>query len=163
MNLNVIKEELLKKQLKSASVDILVYPNKDYVIIPRGRSLDKEWVGAKVLNYKEKGNFNEDDIKLFNHKLLECLTISHDYNNKCIKPTNKNLEPNFNAEGSKNNFKDYHYISLIFFSNTDIIRINSLKPIDKKGSEWIGKASSSFELSIDNIDKAYDIIKNIYS
>ena len=159
MNLEIIKEELLKKQLKSAAVDILVYPNKDFVIIPRGRSVDNKWIGAKVLNYKEKGNLNKDDEKTFADKIVGCLNVCHDYEKMGVEPTNKDVEPNFNIEGCKNSFKDYHYLSLILFSNTDIIKINSLRPIDKKGSEWVGKSDDAVELTLSDANKIYDNIK----
>lgn len=159
MNLENIKKQLQNKQLRSAAVDILVYPNKDYVIIPRGRSAEKKWIGAKVLDYKEKGNLNSEDSAQIDNKIIQALDVCCSFAEKGIEPTDKNVEAKFYQEGTKNDFKDYYYVSLIFFANNDTVRVNSLRPVDKKGSEWTAKEDTMTEVSSSDVDSVYNILK----
>jgi hypothetical protein len=158
VNFEKIKNDLVNKNLKSAAVDVLIYPTKDYVIIPRGRSIEKKWIGAKVLDYKEKGNLNSEEKESFDNKLLAALNVCHDFTNIGILPSDKNVEPTFLLDGRKCNFENYYYITIILFSNTNTIMINCLKPIDKKGSEWVANENESTELVITEADKVYENI-----
>lgn len=158
-NIIQIKNEILNKNLKSAALDILVYPNCEYVIIPRGRSVDKKWIGAKTLNYKETGDLNKDAKKQVIYKILNCLNICFDYESLGINPSNKSIEPRFCVEGAKEGFKGYFYFSLILLAETSIVKVNSLKPVDTKGRDWVGNSNTSEQIDISNFYDVYEILK----
>ena len=143
---DLLKDEMLKNDIKGAMVDLYVYPDNTYSIIPLGRAFNKEWIGAKTLNYKETGNFNVDDNDTLMSKIYKSLVVSYNYNNMGIEPSG-NMEIKFTKDGKECGFKGYRYISIVLFASKGLIKINELKPIDMKGSEWVGKSDTSISLS----------------
>lgn len=158
-NINEIKKAILDKNQKSVALDMLVYPNGEFVIIPRGRSAEKKWIGAKVLNYKECGDFSKNSKDDVINKILKCLTVAYDYESLGIDPTDKNVEPRFSSDGAKAGFVGYFYLSILLFAATNTVKVNSLKPIDKKGSEWVGKSDTAVEIDDSNFDDIYNVLK----
>lgn len=156
--LNKIRNELIEKNIKGALIDIYLYPDNSYSIIPLGRSASKEWIGSRVLNYKETGNINDENDRNFANKIYNALNVSYKYEELGIEPSG-DMEPKFREEGKKNGFKGYKYLSVTLFAKKDTIEINELKPIDKKGSEWVGKSDTALIIDIDDCTNIYEIIK----
>lgn len=146
--LDKIQNELLERNMRGTLVDVYIYPDNSYSIIPLGRSSSKKWIGSRVLNYKETGNICSESDRDFANKIYNALIVSYKFEEMGIEPSD-NMEPKFSEEGKRNGFNGYRYLSVTLFAKTGTIEINELKPIDKKGSEWVGKSDTLISLPIE--------------
>ncbi len=154
-----IREELINRKLRGATVNVYVYPDMDYVIVPMGQSPTKEWFGFRNIDCLERGNIRVDSEETFMKKLSKSFKVGYDYINMGLKASPKDVEARFIKEGKENNFKNYCYLSLNILSSEEAIQINVMKNKDKKGMEWVGERDSKIVLPLNDSEKIYNCVK----
>lgn len=156
-------DSLKTKGLRGATLSMYVYPDGKFTIVPFGQSKEKKWIGSRNLEYKIDGDFISMDSNEIINKIIEGLDVSVNYEEKGINAKKDAVDSRFFEEGKKAGFTNYLNLSILLLSQTETIRINSLKPVDKKGEEWVAKTDASTDLSVYNANDLYDSIKKYIS
>ncbi len=156
-----IYNSLVNYGLKGATMELTIYPNKDYVIIPFARDIHKKWFGAQALNYKITGNFFNEDSDEFISNILKCFKVCYDYENQNISLAKKDVDPNFEKEVKKNGLKGFHCFSISLNTTKEVISICELRFIDKNGKETIGKEEDTTLIEITEFNEIYQIIYKV--
>jgi len=60
-------EKIIKANVKGASIDMYIYPDFEYSIVPLGRSNRNEWIGSRNLDYK----IEDENSKSYNKTINE--------------------------------------------------------------------------------------------
>ena len=154
-----IYNNLVNYGLKGATMELTMYPNKDYVIIPFARDIHKKWFGAQALNYKVTGNFSNEGTNEFVLNVLKCFKVCYDYENQNISLAKKSVDPNFEKEVKKNGIKGFHCFSISLNTAKEVIAICKLRFVDKNGKETIGKEEDTTVIKLSEFNKIYQIIE----
>ena len=154
-----IYNDLVAMGLKGATMELTIYPNKDYVIIPFARDIHKKWFGAQALNYKVTGNFLNESTEDFTLKVLNCFKICYDYENLNINLAKKSVDPNFKKEVKRNGLKGFHCFSINLNVMNENICICKLRFTNDSGIETIGKEEDTTSIKFFEFDRVHQIIK----
>jgi len=156
-------EKIIKANVKGASIDMYIYPDFEYSIVPLGRSNRNEWIGSRNLDYKIKGNFFENNNNEILNKIIEGLYVSINYEAMNIKANKNNVEYNFIESAKKEGFKKHHKISIVLLNKLKILRATDLTCIDINNDVWVGKRENSIEVSIENIEDLINYFEKIFN
>ena len=141
-------ESLENKEIRGATLDMYIYPNGEFTIVPSGHSKNREWIGSRNLDYKIKGNLKSMDINSIIDKIEEGLYISVNYDERGILAKKENVEEKFLENARKEDFKNYYKVSFVLLSQAKKLRVNSLTCVDKKNDEWVAKRENSVEFEL---------------